>query len=127
MKLTIDNNDSRGPQDYTPYLDATALPKISRKLNRAWQMTATLAAADQNFVVPASGGRLVLQRKDGYKLFTGYLTAAPQQQPLGYGQKARAWRYLLAGARRFLVAGAKYAGHSSSVCLAQAQEMRCAR
>ncbi len=95
MKLTIDNNDSRGPQDYTPYLDATALPKISRKLNRAWQMTAALAAADPNFILPASGGRVVLQRNDGYKLFTGYLTAAPQQQPLGYGQKARAWRYLL--------------------------------
>ena len=95
MKLTIDNNDSRGPQDYTPYLDVTALPKISRKLNRPWQMTATLAAADPVFVIPASGGRVVLQRNDGYKLFTGYLTAAPQQEPLGYGQKARAWRYTL--------------------------------
>ncbi len=95
MKLTIDNNDSRGPQDYTAYLDVTALPKISRKLNRAWQMTATLAAADPGFVLPASGGRVVLQRNDGYKLFTGYLTETPQQQPLGYGQKARAWRYVL--------------------------------
>ncbi len=95
MKLTIDNNDNRGPQDYTPYLDATALPKVSRKLNRAWQMTAALAAADASFVIPASGGRVVLQRADGYKLFTGYLTAAPQQQSLGYGQAGRAWRYLL--------------------------------
>jgi hypothetical protein len=95
MKLTIDNNDNRGPQDYTPYLDATALPKISRKLNRAWQMTAALAVADPSFMIPASGGRVVLQRSDGYKLFTGYLTAAPEQQPLGYGQQARAWRYLL--------------------------------
>ncbi len=95
MKLTIDNNDNRGPQDYTPYLDATGLPKISRKLNRAWQMTAALAAADPGFMIPASGGRVVLQRSDGYKLFTGYLTAAPQQQPLGYGQAARAWRNLL--------------------------------
>ena len=95
MKLTIDNNDNRGPQDYTPYLDTTALPKITRKLNRAWQLTAALAAADQSFVIPAGGGRVILQRNDGYKLFTGYLTAAPQQQPLGYGQSARAWRYLL--------------------------------
>src|SRR5579884_2694623 len=87
MKLTIDNNDNRGPQDYTAYLDATTLPKITRKLNRAWQMTAALAAADPSFVVPASGGRVVLQRSDGYKLFTGYLTAARQQQ--------RAWRCLL--------------------------------
>jgi len=95
MKLTIDNNDNRGPQDYTPYLDATALPRIKRKLNRAWQMTAALVAAEPSFVIPASGGRVVLQRDDGYKLFTGYLTAAPQQELLGYGQAARAWRYLL--------------------------------
>ena len=95
MKLTIDNNDNRGPQDYTPYLDATALPKMTRKLNQAWQMTAALAAADPSFIIPASGGRVVLQRNDGYKLFTGYLTAAAQQIPLGYGQTARAWRYLL--------------------------------
>ncbi len=95
MKLTIDNNDSRGPQDYTSYLDATVLPKIARKLNRAWQMTAGLVAADPSFVAPATGGRVVLQRNDGYKLFTGYLVAAPQQELAGYGQKGRAWRYLL--------------------------------
>jgi hypothetical protein len=95
MKLTIDNNDSRGPQDYTSYLDATGLPKITRKLNRPWQMTASLVAADPNFVIPASGARVVLQRSDGYNVFTGYLTGTPEQQILGYGQKARAWRYLL--------------------------------
>src|SRR5271165_2039826 len=95
MKLTIDNNDSRGPQDYTPCLDVRALPKISRKLNRAWRMSAALATADPAFAIPASGGRVVPQRNDGYKLFTGYLIAAPEQQPLGYGQKARTWRYLL--------------------------------
>jgi hypothetical protein len=71
MKLTIDNNDNRGPQDYTPYLDGAALPKITRKLNRAWQMTTGLAVADPNFVIPTSRGRVVLQRNDGYKLFTG--------------------------------------------------------
>src|SRR6185312_8392429 len=48
-----------------------------------------------SFVVPACGGRVVLQRRDGLKLFTGYLTAAPEQQPLGYGQAARAWGYVL--------------------------------
>src|SRR5271165_2220092 len=95
MKLTIDNNDSRGPQDYTPYLDVTALPKITRKLNRPWQMSFALATADAGFRPPVSGGRVVLQRNDGYKLFTGYLTAAPQQQVLGYGQKGRAWRYMV--------------------------------
>jgi hypothetical protein len=95
MKLTIDNHDSRGPQDYTSYLDSAMLPKISRKLNRAWQMTAGLVATDPSFILPAGGGRVVLQRADGCKLFTGYLTGAPQQQLIGYGQKGPAWRYNL--------------------------------
>jgi hypothetical protein len=95
MKLTIDNNDSRGPQDYTRYLDVAALPRISRKLNRAAQLTATLAAADSSFVPPVNGGRIILQRSDGYKLFTGYLVAEPQRSPLGFAQQGRAWKYVL--------------------------------
>jgi hypothetical protein len=95
MKLTIDNNDGQGAQDYTSYLDHNSLPRIIRKLNTAWKMTLGLAAADAAFVPPASGGRIILQRNDGSKLFTGYLVGAPEQHPLGFGQQARAWRYLL--------------------------------
>lgn len=95
MKLTIDNNDGYGARDYTASLDAMALPKVSRKLNQAWQMSAALVSMDASFVPPAPGGRVILQRNDGYKLFTGYLTSGPQRQPLGFGQQGKAWRYLL--------------------------------
>jgi hypothetical protein len=95
MKLIIDNNDGFGQQDYTPYVDAEHLPKVIRRLNRAAQMTATLAVAAPGFRVPASGGRILLQRDDGNCLFTGYLVVAPEQQYLGYGQAGPAWRYLL--------------------------------
>ena len=72
MKLLIDNNDGLGQQDYSAYLDAENLPKIKRELNRAAKMQVGLASGDATFRVPASGARAVLQRDDGYKLFTGY-------------------------------------------------------
>lgn len=93
MKLIIDNNDGQGVKDYTSYLDAEDLPKVSRKLNRAIRMTTSLVAANASFVPPALGARVTLQRGDGYKLFTGYVTAAPQQELLGLAQSGRAWRY----------------------------------
>ena len=50
--------------------------------------------ADGNFHPPISGARIILQRSDGFRLFTGYLATAPEQQYLGYGQ-IPAWRYVL--------------------------------
>ena len=95
MKLLIDNNDGLGQQDYSAYLDAENLPKIKRELNRAAKMQVGLASGDATFRVPASGARVVLQRDDGYKLFTGYLTIAPQLGYLGAAQAGRVWRYAL--------------------------------
>jgi hypothetical protein len=94
MNLLIDNNDGRGQQDYTAYVDGDNLPVISRSLNAAATMTAALVAAEASFLPPVSGARVILERSDGFRLFTGYLATAPEQQYLGYGQMA-AWRYLL--------------------------------
>src|SRR5664279_1918924 len=96
MKILIDNHDGMGQQDYSAYFDADNLPKLKRRLNRAAEMQAWLASGDAGFHVPASGARVILQRDDGYKLFTGYLTAAPQQQYLGNTQSGAVWRYGLA-------------------------------
>ena len=93
MKLLIDNHDGRGLADYSASLDPALLPKLRRRLNRAEEMSAWLVSSDASFVVPSSGARIVLQREDGYKLFTGYLTAAPQLQYLGATNTAKVWRY----------------------------------
>ena len=95
MKIIIDNHDGTGQQDYSAYFDSEHLPKLKRRLNRAAEMLAWLASGDSAFRVPASGARVTLQRDDGYKLFTGYLTAAPQQQYLGNTQTGTAWGYAL--------------------------------
>ncbi len=95
MNLLIDNNDGLGQQDYTAYVDANNPPKLTRRLNRAAVMTAWLASADPNFHPPVSGARVLLQRTDGFRLFTGYLVTAPELQYLGCGQAGLAWRYIL--------------------------------
>src|SRR5580704_1910550 len=92
MNLLIDNNDGLGPQDYTARLDADRLPQIGRKLNAAATLCAWLVSADASFRPPCSGGRVILQRSDGFRLFTGYLDVPPQMEYLGSGQTA-AWRY----------------------------------
>ncbi len=94
MNLLIDNNDGLGQQDYTTYLDAERLPSVSRKIDAPAALTAALLTADNAFRAPVSGARVILQRSDGFRLFTGYLIAAPQMEYLGYGQFP-AWRYLL--------------------------------
>jgi hypothetical protein len=95
MNLLIDNNDGRGQQDYTAWLDAEHLPKITRKLNRAATMTASLVNCGPGFIAPVSGAHIVLQRGSGLTLFTGYLATAPEQQYLGVGHQGPAWRYTL--------------------------------
>ena len=96
MKLFIDNHDGVGQQDYSAWLDAEHLPQIKRKLNRAAEMHAWLASCDAAFRLPMSGARVVLQRDDGYKLFTGYMAAAPELQYLGTAESGTVWRYRLA-------------------------------
>src|SRR5271165_3148067 len=95
MILLIDNNDGRGQQDYTAWLDAEHLPKITRKLNRAATMTVALVTCGPGFTAPVSGARVILQRGSGLTLFTGYLATSPEQQYLGVGHQGPAWRYTL--------------------------------
>ncbi len=88
MIITIDNID------YTSSLDATRPPRLKRGLNHASELRFALIAASPQFVVPAAGGRVVLQRTSGAKLFTGYLTEAPEQECLGWGASGAVYHYL---------------------------------
>jgi hypothetical protein len=95
MNLLLDNNDGLGQQDYTPYVDVDHLPKITRRLNQPAIMTVCLVASDPAFHPPVSGARVLVQRADGFRLFTGYLATAPEQQYLGFSHTGAAWRYVL--------------------------------
>ncbi len=92
MNLLVDNNDGLGQLDYTAWVDAEHPPVIARRLNEPATMTAALIFADATFHPPVNGARVVLQRGDGVRLFTGYLNVVPEQNYLGGGQLP-AWRF----------------------------------
>lgn len=95
MKITIDSFDGAGAREYSAFADAEHLPKITRKLNQPTIATLALVADDPAFVVPASGGRIKVTRADGVSLFTGYLTAEPEFEYLGWSQRGPVYRYQL--------------------------------
>jgi len=62
MKLTIDNLQGQGPQDYTGQLDGTQLPRVERKLNQPAELQFSLVANSPGFVIPVVGARVYLPR-----------------------------------------------------------------
>lgn len=104
MKLTIDNLQGQGPQDYTNSLDATRLPKIERKLNQSASLQFTLLADTPSFIVPIAGARVMLGKTNGSDVFSGYLTETPEYEYLGWGQEGPVYRYnLVAQSDEFLL------------------------
>jgi hypothetical protein len=93
MKLTIDNLQGQGPQDYTSSLDATRLPKIERKLNQPAELQFSLVSNTPSFIVPAAGARIMLGKSNGSDVFTGYSLATPEFEYLGWGEQGPVYRY----------------------------------
>jgi len=93
MKLTIDNLQGQGPQDYTGALDGTKPPRVERKLNQPAELQFSLVADSPGFVIPVSGARVILGKTNGSDVFTGYVTAAPQYEYLGWGEQGPVYRY----------------------------------
>jgi hypothetical protein len=95
MVLSIDNFDSAGARDYTAWLDAERPPRVLRRLNRPAELRAFLCAGDGQFVVPVRGARVALARNSGEALFTGYVSAAPEYEYLGWGDRGPVYRYVV--------------------------------
>src|SRR5271166_2584163 len=93
MKLTIDNLQGQGPEDYTGALDGTKPPKLERRLNQPAELQFSLVANSPGFVVPVTGARVTLGRTNGSDVFTGYVTEAPQYEYLGWGGQGPVYRY----------------------------------
>jgi hypothetical protein len=95
MKLQIDNLGGAGPRDYTADIDATRTPKVTRKLNEPSQLQFSLLSVGTDFVVPRCGGRVTLGRTNGQGVFTGYISADPEYEYLGWGERGAMYRYNL--------------------------------
>jgi hypothetical protein len=96
MKLTIDNLQGLGPQDYTAALDGTKLPIVERKANQPAELLFSLVANSPGFVIPVVGARVTLGKTNGSDVFTGYVIAAPQYEYLGWGEQGPVYRYNVA-------------------------------
>ncbi|MFB3915134.1 MAG: hypothetical protein ACE14M_00270 [Terriglobales bacterium] len=95
MQLTIDNLDAAGARDYTCNLDADTPPRLQRRLNRPAEMKVALVAGNTDFTVPVAGARVLLARRNGAKLFTGYIEADPELEYLGQGEPGPVYRYTI--------------------------------
>ena len=95
MKLTIDNLDGNGARDYTLAVDKTRAPRVLRRNRLASELRLSLIADDPDFVVPRDGARIMLGRLNGVDVFTGYLSAAPTFEYLGWNERGPVYRYNL--------------------------------
>lgn len=93
MKLTIDNLDGRGAQDYTAFLDGAKSPRVLRKLNSPVELRLSLVASEEGFIVPVAGARITLGRTNGSDVFSGYVVGSPTYQYLGWGERGPLYRY----------------------------------
>ncbi|HEY7352926.1 MAG TPA: hypothetical protein VH596_09200 [Terriglobales bacterium] len=93
MKLQIDNFDGADPRDYTADIDATRPSHLMRKLNEASQFNFSLLSTGAEFIVPVSGARVTFSRANDQKIFTGYITSAPECEYLGWGERGAIYRY----------------------------------
>ena len=93
MKLQIDNLDGAGLRDYTSAVDAANAPRVTRKLNQPDELRFSLLQIGPNFVVPVRGARVLLGRTNGQDVFTGYVSADPEYEYLGWGERGVMYRY----------------------------------
>jgi hypothetical protein len=93
MKLTIDNLQGQGPQDYSAAVDGTKPPKVERKMNQPAELQFSLVGNSPGFVIPVMGARVMLGKANGSDVFTGYVTGAPHYEYLGWGEQGPVYRY----------------------------------
>jgi hypothetical protein len=91
MKLQIDNLDGLGLRDYTAVIDAAHTPRVTRRLNEPSELRFSLLLGT-DLVAPGRGSRVLLGRTNGQDVFTGYITADPEYEFLGWGQRGPMYR-----------------------------------
>jgi hypothetical protein len=89
MKIFIDSSD------YTSHIDAQVRPLVKRVLNAPSRFTCALIATEPAFVIPQADARVVWERNDGHRVFTGYLDGEPEWEHLGWNERGPVYRYRL--------------------------------
>jgi hypothetical protein len=88
MKVTIDNQDGKGPIDYSPALCADQASEkavvITRALNQPTLARLQLDCASRGLAEPVTDALVVITADNGTFLFTGYLPSAAEPVFAGY-------------------------------------------
>ncbi len=100
MKVTIDNQDGRGPIDYTGALTAgsgadSKPAMIRRQLNEPTLATLRLDCDSAGLATPAANAWVVITADNGTYLFTGYMPNAAEPEFAGYSSAGPVYRYVI--------------------------------
>ena len=98
MKVTIDNQDGKGPIDYSSALCADQIENavvITRSLNKPTLARLHLDCASSGLEVPAINALVAITAENGTFLFTGYLPSAAEPVFVGYGSAGPHYRVLV--------------------------------
>ncbi|MEO6964598.1 MAG: hypothetical protein ABI076_01710 [Acidobacteriaceae bacterium] len=96
MKVTIDNQDGKGPIDYSLALCADQATEravvITRGLNQPTLASLHLDCMSHGLPKPAANGFVVITADNGTFLFTGYLLSAAEPVFVGYNSTGPQYR-----------------------------------
>jgi hypothetical protein len=99
MKVTIDNQDGKGPINYSPALCADRATEkavvITRALNQPTVARLHFDCASSGLAVPATNAFVVITSDSGTFLFTGYLPSAAEPVFAGYSSTGPHYRIVV--------------------------------
>lgn len=98
MKVTIDNQDGKGPIDYSLALCADQATEsavvIQRTLNQPTLARLQLDCTSHGLAVPVANAWVVITADNGNFLFTGYLPTSPEPVFAGYSSVGAQYRFI---------------------------------
>ena len=94
MKVTFDNLDGAGAEDYSACVcaDGPLTLKIVRALNAPSRCSGMLFVSGTGLAVPVRRARVIVTADSGPVLFTGYVATEPQQIYAGVGTNGPVYR-----------------------------------
>lgn len=99
MKVTIDNQDGKGPLDYSQTICADHAAEkavaITRSLNEPTLARLQLDCANHGMATPAVNAWVAITADNGTFLFTGYVPSAPEPVFMGYGSAGPEYRSIV--------------------------------
>jgi hypothetical protein len=95
MRVTVDNLDGTGAQDYTGRVSASTALVLKRTLNAPAECVFKVVLENGAAACPVRKARVVVSSDDGGVLFTGYVATEPLRSYAGTGTTGAAYEALV--------------------------------